>query len=159
MAKCSFHEELSANKNLTSNFAAVSNGKGKNQSIGNSSKCRLQLRQLPEEKTLEKMRWSKGHDLRSQISFGCENNPSHITSVPLDDSRIKCTWNANKSRSTSPHIKWARNSSKTHLVFFFETQSSGEEAGVICVSTNIRDAPSLDIKIRSQIPVQTQRRR
>lgn len=52
-----------------------------------------EINQLPEEKTVEKMRWSKGQEARSHISFGCENKPSQTSSVPSDESLIRCTWN------------------------------------------------------------------
>lgn len=49
-------------------------------------------KKLPVEYTVEKMRWSKGQEARSQISLGCENKPSHTSSVPSEESRIKCTY-------------------------------------------------------------------
>lgn len=76
--------------------------------------------ELPVEKTVEKMRWSKGEEARSQISLGCENNPSHNSSDPPEDKRSKWTLKFNKVR-----IFRSRNRTKqilriNHLIFFFQ---------------------------------------
>lgn len=78
-------------------------------------------RWVPEEKTVEKMRWSYGQEARSQISFGCENKPSHMSSVPPDDSLIKCTWERSqsirsRSKSNTPTKKSAEIKTKPRFL-------------------------------------------
>lgn len=70
-------------------------------------------------------------------------------------------WNPNQMhlKQTTSKLHWFKKPKNTNwdqffffkirakninLVFFFETESAGDEAGVICVCFNIRNASSLD---------------
>lgn len=108
---------------------------------------------LPDENTVEKRRWSNGQEDRSQISFGWENRPSQMSSVPSEESRSRWTlkispisiWSNNAQSELRKTIWNLKLKSGTNLVFFFETESTRNETGVICVRFHICNASSLQL--------------